>query len=130
MKAAINARANVIYAEIPLNLLVKLPVADNKVFFGGGPYYGMALYRREKYKVSANGNGESISESDSDEIDFGSDGEYKRPDFGLNFLAGFQIRSGLNIHAGYGLGFAAINRDDKDVKIKNSVISFGLGFMF
>lgn len=110
------------YIEVPVNLLLNLNVGNaGKVFLGGGPYYAFA--------VSANVKAGDLKE----DWPMGSaDGEYKRGEFGLNFLGGFQLNNGLNIHAGYGLGLSNVvaGMEDMDVKFKNKAFSVGLGFRF
>jgi len=121
----VTAKTNLMYIELPVNALVNIPVGDGKVFVGGGPYYGMAI--SGKNKVSGSFEGESVSESE--DIEFGDDGEFKRGDFGVNFLGGYQLNNGFNIHAGYGLGLSNIS-NDSDAKTKNRVFSVGVGFSF
>src|SRR5215217_2211569 len=121
---SVSAKANLFYIEVPVNILVNIPVGENKVFLGAGPYYGMGITGTTKVKGIV--GDESVSESE--DIEFGDDGEFKRADYGINFLAGYQLFNGFNIHAGYGLGLADINAetdpesDEVVAKIKNRVI--------
>lgn len=114
------ATLNFSYVEIPVNLLANFKVANaGKVFFGGGPYYAFA--------VDAFAKSGSLKE----DVDFEEDG-FKRGDFGVNFLGGFQFNNRLNIHAGYGLGLSSVidDQEQMDVKFKNKVFTVGLGFTF
>jgi len=110
------------YLELPVNLLANFKLnGSGKIFVGAGPYFAYAL--------NANGKYGSIKE----DIKFGeNDSEFKRTDFGLNFLAGYQLNNGLNIHAGYGLGLSSIADPDisDEVTFKNKVFTVGLGFSF
>lgn len=111
---------NFSYVEIPVNLLANFKVANaGKVFFGGGPYYAFAVDAFTK------------SGSFKEDVDFEDDG-FKRGDFGVNFLGGFQFNNRLNIHAGYGLGLSSVidDQEQMDVKFKNKVFTVGLGFTF
>lgn len=117
---------NLMYIEIPVNALVNFPVGDGKVFVGAGPYYGMAISGKHKLK----GTDEGTSVSVSTDVEFGDDGTFKRGDFGVNFLAGYQLGNGFNIHAGYGLGLSNVARNSGDETAKNRVLSVGLGFSF
>lgn len=112
---------NSMYIEVPVNLIANFAAGSGKVFFGAGPYYAFAV---DAYAKSG-GVKENI-EIGSDEDDF------KRGDFGINFLGGYQLKSGLNIHAGYGLGLSSVvpDQQDLDIKFKNRVFSVGLGFTF
>ena len=125
----VTAKSNLLYIEIPVNALVSIPVGEGKVFLGAGPYYGMAIAGKVKGKATVTMGGETESESIDEDIEFGDDGEYKRADFGVNFLGGYQLSNGFNIHAGYGLGLSNVSQDS-DVKAKNRVLSVGLGFSF
>jgi Outer membrane protein beta-barrel domain len=107
--------------ELPVNLMASFSAGPGKIFVGAGPYYSMAL--SGKYKSSG-------SEDLEEDIEFGSDGEFKRGDLGLNFLAGYQLKNGFNVHGGYGLGLSNISAESDEVKTKNKVFSVGVGFSF
>ncbi|RZK57481.1 MAG: PorT family protein [Pedobacter sp.] len=114
-----SATLNLSYIEIPVNLLANFKAGSGKVFFGAGPYYAFAV---DAYAKSG-----GIKET----IDFDEDG-FKRGDFGINFLGGFQFYKGLNVHAGYGLGISSVvdNEEEIDFKFKNKVFTVGLGYTF
>jgi opacity protein-like surface antigen len=118
----LSGSINISYLELPVNLVANFNAGAGKFFVGAGPYAAYAL--------SGNGKAGGVKE----DMPFGSnDGEFKRFDFGLNFLAGYQLTNGLNIHAGYGLGLGKIMNDESsgvDLAVKNKVFSVGLGFMF
>lgn len=124
----VSSKVNAFYIELPVNVLVNIPVGEDKVFLGAGPYYSMGITG----KIKSSGNVEGFEGSDSADIEFGDDGDLKRADYGVNFLAGYQLYNGFNIHAGYGLGLATINTDsgEEGSKMKNRVISVGIGFSF
>ncbi|RWU08361.1 porin family protein [Pedobacter chitinilyticus] len=109
---------NYSYLELPLNLLANFNAGTGKFFIGAGPYAAYALSANMKagdLKVDA---------------DFGSDeGQDKRMEFGVNFLGGYKLNNGLNLHAGYGLGLTGVQNSSSE-KTKNRVFSVGLGFMF
>jgi hypothetical protein len=110
------------YLELPVNVLANFKLGSSgKLFVGAGPYFACGL--------SANTKLGSLKE----EIKFGeTDSEFKRTDFGLNFLAGYQLNNGFNVHAGYGLGLSSIFDQDisEDITFKNKVFSVGVGFSF
>lgn len=118
------------YIELPVNAVVSFAVGEGKVFVGAGPYYGMAISGKSKVETKMTIDGVTESEEISADADFGKDGDTKRGDFGLNFLAGYQLGSGVNIHAGYGLGLSNISKNSGDFKVKNNVFSVGVGFSF
>jgi len=117
-----EATLNFKYLELPVNLLANFKVGSaGKVFLGAGPYFAYALSANAKYG--------SIKE----DIKFGeAESEFKRTDFGLNFLAGYQLNNGFNIHAGYGLGLSSIADTElsDEITFKNKVFSVGVGFSF
>lgn len=118
----LSGSLNISYLELPVNLVANFDTGSGKFFAGAGPYAAYAL--------SGNGKAGGVKE----DMPFGSnDGEFKRFDFGLNFLAGYQLTNGLNIHAGYGLGLGNILNDKSsgvDLSAKNKVFSVSLGFNF
>jgi hypothetical protein len=111
---------NFMYIEVPVNLLANFDAGTGKFFVGGGPYYGIAIDAYAK------------SEGVKEDIEIGGDQDnLKRGEFGFNFLGGYQLSNGLNIHAGYGLGITSVIPDqDANIKLKNRVFSVGLGFTF
>lgn len=112
------------YIEVPVNFLYKAPAGDGKLFFGGGPYLGLGISGKDS---GDDGEGNQISES----VHFGSaEEDYKNPDFGINFIGGYQFNTGLSISAGYGLGLANLYNGGEGLKLKNQVLSFSLGYFF
>ncbi|MCJ0742603.1 porin family protein [Pedobacter montanisoli] len=117
-----SSSVNVSYLELPVNAIGNFELGTGKFFIGAGPYVAYAL------------NGNTKDGGVKEDIKFGSGpDDMKRMDFGLNFLTGYQLNNGLNIHAGYGLGLSNLGNESGsgfDAKIKNKVFSVGLGFMF
>ncbi|MGM9478633.1 porin family protein [Pedobacter sp. GSP4] len=117
-----DATLNFKYLELPVNAIVNFKAGNaGKIFVGAGPYFAYALSANAKMG------------SEKEKIEF-EDAGFKRTDFGLNFLAGFQLNNGLNIHAGYGLGLGNMADDEEakayDASIKHKVFTVGLGFSF
>lgn len=109
---------NYSYLELPLNLLANFNAGTGKVFVGAGPYAAYALSANMK------------AGNTSVDAEFGSaEGQLKRMEFGVNFLGGYKLSNGLNLHAGYGIGLTS-TENSSDGKTKNKVFSVGLGFMF
>ncbi|MFC5283893.1 outer membrane beta-barrel protein [Pedobacter alpinus] len=118
---------NVLAIEIPVNLLANIPVGPGKFYLGGGPYAGFNVAGQRKVT-----SGNNTSESD---LTFGNDAgdNIKSTDFGVNFLAGYQLSSGLNFGAGYGLGLTNLRPNSNsgtNVEQNNRVLSFTVGFAF
>jgi len=117
-------KESVMSLDIPVNLVAKLPTgASGNFFVGAGPYVGFGLSGKRKGEV---GEGNVIIDRD---LNFGSDAndDLKRTDFGINFLAGYQLTNGFQINAGYGLGLTNLAPAPGD-KAKNRVWSIGIGF--
>jgi hypothetical protein len=127
---SVSAKKNLMYLEIPVNLIANFETGAGKVFIGAGPYYGLALSGKNKYEARLNGMTIEGEADENDDIQFGKDGELKRGDYGINFLGGYQLSNGFNIHAGYGLGLGNIAQDSGDSKTKNKLFSIGVGFTF
>lgn len=109
------------WIEVPVNLVAKVPLGGSNFFLGAGPYIGFGLSGKNKY--------ESSWGSVEDDFEFGKNGSLKSTDFGLNFTTGFQLNSGLLLHAGYGLGLTDLaTNNNSDNKLTNRVFSVGLGF--
>ncbi|WP_333866316.1 porin family protein [Sphingobacterium sp.] len=118
-------KQSIMSLDIPVNLVAKLPTGGSGNFFvGAGPYVGFALSGKNKFEASSN----NASVKREWDVKFGSgDGdELKRTDFGVNFLAGYQLTNGFQINAGYGLGLT--NLAPNSGSIKNRVWSVGIGF--
>jgi hypothetical protein len=126
-------KASLMYIELPVNAVVNFQTGSGKFFIGAGPYAAMGIAGKSKSEVKVNGTVDPQFSTDED-IKFGSneDDDFKSTDFGVNFLLGYQLNSGLNLHAGYGLGLSNISptSEGSDQKSKNRVISVGLGFTF
>lgn len=131
-----NEKLTIHYIEVPVNLLLNLPVGVGEIFFGGGPYLDMGLSGTDETKHTALGTPTTIKAP----INFGDQpymlygdavqtGEVKNPAFGINTLAGFKLKNGLLISAGYGFNLTQIaNNKDQTAKL-NSVI-FSVGYCF
>lgn len=130
--AAGEVKDNTMYAEIPVNLVGKIPLGTTgtNFYLGAGPYAAFAISGERK----ASGNIGGFGVSGDRDLEFGNDNgdDYKSTDFGVNFLAGFQLNSGFNIGAGYGLGLSDLrpNGDGDNGKTTNRVLSFSVGYSF
>lgn len=126
-------KINPLYLEIPVNLLANFKAGEGKFFVGAGPYYAFGVAGKEKGSYSVATSSLSNSQSIDRNIKYGDkdDADLKRGDFGLNFLAGYQLKNGLSLQAGYGLGLSNVmNNDGQDFTGKNRVFSVGLGYSF
>ncbi|GAA0882198.1 MULTISPECIES: porin family protein [Sphingobacterium] len=119
-------KQSIMSLDIPVNAVAKFPTGGSGNFFiGAGPYVGFALSGKNKFEASSN----NASVKREWDVKFGSgDGdELKRTDFGINFLAGYQLSNGFQINAGYGLGLTNLS-PVSNLSTKNRVWSVGIGF--
>lgn len=112
-----------LYIETPINFMVNMATGRGGLFFvGAGPYWDFVV-----------GGTLSITGKPDKNLDYGADfnNDIRSGDFGFNFLMGYQLKNGFNIHAGYGLGLINVQADPSlDKEYKNRVVSVGLGFSF
>ena len=66
------------------------------------------------------------------DVDIDFDGDYKRLDFGAILGAMVQFNQGFFFDVRYNLGLANVSDDSSvdDVKVKNEILGFGIGYMF
>jgi hypothetical protein len=121
-----TAIANLYYFDIPLTGKAYYEVGEVKIFGLLGPYLGIGLSGKTKYKETGY--------SDFNEtVKWGNDSEnddLKRLDFGLIFGAGVAI-SDFEVGLSYNLGLKNISSYTGDgFKINNRVIGITLGYKF
>ena len=97
----------------------KLPNDKGRVFAGPGIYVAYGLWGKSKYEGT--GYNESFSAFDKD---LG----YKRFDFGLNGMIGYQMPQGFSLSLVYELGLLNIDPARGDDKTKNRLLSLNLGY--
>ena len=114
------------YVEMPLNVLFKPDMQKVNFFIGAGPSIAVALSGEER--ETDNGNTTTYKYkigSNPDEHDF------KRMDFGANFITGIETKSGFLIAINYNLGLSNIAPGSSDDgTIKNRYFGFKVGYMF
>ena len=100
--------------DLPINFLYR----SNGFFVGGGPNIGFNLSGKEK----------SDDPTEGGDIQFGSGaGEIKRIDFGLNALAGYQLKNGLFFSTNYTLGVS--NWRNAAPTWRNNILGVSIGYM-
>jgi len=124
-QGAYTETQNTMWIEVPVNAVLKFPTGDAGNFFiGAGPYLAFGISGENKYKYEGE-NSTSVQET---KFDFDKNGTQKGTDFGVNFLAGYQLNNGLTLGAGYGVGISDIAPDNVDYKQNNRVLSFSVGY--
>lgn len=123
------------YLEVPVNVLYKLQAAPLvKIYAGGGPYFGFGLSGKGTTAVIATESGGSSTTNTSANynIKFGTDkttDDYKNPDYGINFVAGVQLKKHYTIDLNYGLGLANLTWG-QGYSIKNRTLGLSVGYLF
>lgn len=112
---------NLYYAQIPINFVYHAPIVAGNIFIGAGPYAALGLTG----KVKAD---DGMGDVESQNATFGSNGDFKTADFGLQGIAGVQFKSGFLIGLNYNLGLSNIAQDSGSGSIKNRVFGISIGF--
>lgn len=134
-----KSKFNPLYLELPLNLIVRLPMEkETNIFFNAGPYVAMGIAGRSKTETKIFGatttstNDIKFNNDDpstSQQEDAGYD-KLKRFDYGVNVGGGFDLGTIL-LKVNYGIGFAKINSTESDNsandKNKYRTVSVSLG---
>lgn len=114
------------YLELPVNVLYHIPVGPLKIFFGGGPYLGIAMSGSSQGNTTVDG---VKTVGATNKLSFGPEDEFKKTDYGFNALVGFTLQNGLLFSVDYGHGFTnTVNRNG--LSIKNRVLSLSIGYEF
>jgi hypothetical protein len=117
-----KAKFNPLYLEIPVNLIVRMPLqSKSNIFVNAGPYIAMGIAGKSKvetktlgavtnttYDVKFNNDDPSTTQQEDASYD-----KLKRFDYGVNLGAGFDLGKIL-LKANYGLGLAKINSTETD----------------
>jgi len=116
--------SKVTYLDVPLTVKGNFDLGQIGLYVYGGGYVGVALSGETESKASAGG----MSETNTEDIEFGDDGQLKRLDFGALIGAGVEFNS-IFVEVSYGLGLADIANDDiDDLSNKNRLLSLSLGY--
>ena len=126
-----NAKVNLSYLEIPINLFYKPKLGNGKLILGFGPYIGIGLGG----SVKGNTNGSSYEQSVSykktittTENNSTSTAYFAPLDFGGNFIAGYEFDNGFSVQLNTQLGLTDINATISGITgDKTSVNNTGFG---
>ena len=107
-------RFRITYLGLPLSVIYKHKVVSGKVYAGIGPVMSFALGG----KYSQKGKSRKLFEEGSD---------WKKSDFGINLLGGFEFNSGLMASVSVQNGFTDIYKHEA-AKIRNTTINFSVAY--
>ena len=105
--------------EIPLYLSVQ----TGNFFVNVGPYVGLGIDARYK-------KGSGLPEVELYKEYSGQKSAMQRWDFGAGAMFGYEFGSGLQVNAGYKIGFINALNDSDKASMLNSTISVGPGYRF
>jgi hypothetical protein len=132
-----DAKINVSYVEVPINLLYKPTLGNGKLLLGFGPYIGFGIGGKIK------GGGSDIdikfkNDLSTQEALDQSNGKVwyqKGLDFGGNLLAGYELSSKISVQLNAQLGMSNLypkvggNKPD-NTKLKNTGFGVSVGYRF
>jgi hypothetical protein len=118
------------YLELPVNLLYKIQATPTaKIYAGGGPYTGYAL----SGSTTSQTTGSQTSDYHGN-LTFGNDhtkDDFKLFDYGVNFIAGIELKKHYTIDLNYSLGLRNIDwTTDDNINIKNRSLGLSVGYLF
>jgi len=122
----LKGQATYNYLQVPVNLLYHIPLGSVKLFFGGGPYYGLAISGGRRLITVTDG---AVTDYRSSKINFGSADDFSGTDLGLNALAGFSLKNGFLFSVDYVLGLKNIYNQHNS-EVKNRALSLSVGYQF
>jgi hypothetical protein len=133
----LKGESKLTYLELPLYFVYN-SYSETGGFFGGvGPVLSYGIGGKEEITSTVTIGGDTQTESGEYDVKFdgkeNSDNDnvshYKALEFGAGIIAGYRLANGLFINAHYNLGLSNIS-PDKDSKVKNRYVGFGIGYTF
>lgn len=129
VSSSIDFTRNLMYIELPLNFVVN----TKGLYFGAGPYLAYGISGKDKTYIKETFGATIFKDSMEEDVKFGSGEDEMKPlDFGLNAMAGYQLKNGLNFGLNYGLGLGknANKTIEDNSNFSNRVFSVLVGFSF
>ena len=115
-------QVNLLYLELPLHFIGKLPIGDDNIYLGVGPYFAYGIFGISTDIL----NGVTITNKD---IFKGNNKLFNPFDIGFSVCTGYELYMGLFFNVGYSRGL--INIANADVgKVVNNMINLSIGFKF
>jgi hypothetical protein len=121
-----TVKSEVMYIEVPLNAVYRI----NGFYLGAGPYAAVALSGKHKSVLTSTSSGQTASEERDIKFGGNPDDDFKRSDFGINLLAGYELKNGINLGVNYGFGLSNLDPSKGTYNNQNRVASIVLGFSF
>jgi hypothetical protein len=121
-----TGKINLLYLQLPVNIVYHLPVVVGDIYFGAGPYAARGI--SGKVKVTDPQGGQTVSE----DVKFGGndDNSIKSMEYGANAIAGIKLKGGFLFNVNYDLGLTNINPTADSGKLKTRVFGVSVGYAF
>lgn len=114
------------YLDIPLSIKANFELGEVTAYIYGGGYLGVGITGESESKTTIGG----ITETDTEDIEFGGDDGPPRLDYGALVGAGVELNS-VFVELSYGLGLSnLIDNGDDDFSMNNRLLSLSLGYRF
>lgn len=121
------------YLEVPINFIYKPELGAGKLIVAFGPYLAYGIGGKIKTENSVSSGGDSVTEKEEEDVNFGSGDEdhFKPFDMGANIGFGYELSGGLSLKLNAQLGLANIMIDgDSDNSMKNTGFGLSVGYRF
>ncbi len=124
-----NNKTTLYFVDVPVYLKYIYRFRSlNKFYVGAGGFAGAGLFGNESITFQFNG---AESTSSSETVAWGSEGDYKRLDYGVSGKVGFLMHNGLNICVSYDYGLADIAQiETQEAKTRTLRLSLGYTMKF
>lgn len=134
-------KTHLVYLELPVNLLYKIPLIKGKLIVGAGAYFAKPLYGKfhdNATSINTTGGATVVNGfTNKGKILFENKQPnqpksmyyYKKHDEGLNFLAGYEFKNGLLFNINYSLGLTDVYTYSPEVR-KNAYFGVSAGYLF
>lgn len=121
-----TGKINLLYLQLPVNIVYHVPVVIGDIYFGAGPYVARGLSGKVKITDPETG------QSESEDIKFGGndDNSFKAMEYGANAIAGIKLKTGLLFNINYDLGLSNITPTSEGGKLKTRVFGVSIGYAF
>ena len=123
----ITKTINLVYAEIPVNVLYRPQLGDGHLLIGAGPYAGYGLLGNERTKIGTITTELKVKFIADASNEPSSYVYYKGLDAGANIFLGYELYSGIFLQVNGQMGFLKVNSEYGLPNDQTSKMNFGLG---
>lgn len=121
-----TVKSESMYIEVPINAVYRV----NGFYLGAGPYAAIALSGKHKTELTSTSSGKTANEERDVKFGGNQEDDFKSTDFGINLLAGYELKNGFNLGVNYGFGLSNLDPSEGTYNNQNRVASIVFGFSF